>query len=91
MSAARAATSRRREVFDPAAWVAQYEALGGHVSVARWPLKQEGLFLCMTIPRRWPAHVRRLNDALNDPPGDMARSRALMDYVVAARGIQSLG
>jgi hypothetical protein len=52
--------------------------------------RQVGLFLCMTIPRRWPAHVRRLNDALNDPPGDMARSRALMDYVIEARGIETL-
>jgi hypothetical protein len=79
--------------FDPAAWVAEYEALGGHVSVVQQTGKYEGLWLGITYPRD-PRRRRRgyaMQAELNDPTGDPAKTDALTDYVIEARGVRAVG
>jgi hypothetical protein len=38
--------------FAPAIWLAEYEAIGGHVHVVRWHGELEGLWLGTTYPQR---------------------------------------
>ena len=75
-------------VFDPAAWVAEYEAIGGQVDAVRPPMGGEGRCLALTFP---PVAAGRGNDLLielNQPSDRLARGRAVLDYVVTLGRIQ---
>jgi hypothetical protein len=74
-------------VFDPAAWVAEYEALGGHVSVVHWGGEKEGLWLGLTYPRDPEGRGNQMLRELYNQSGDSPRARAVLDYVAATRGV----
>jgi len=75
--------------FDPAAWVVEYEALGGHVSVTRWAAHREepGLWLGLTFPRDPARRGYQMQAELYDLPGDSPKARAVLDYVAEVRGV----
>jgi hypothetical protein len=75
--------------FDPAAWVAEYEAIGGHVSVThRAPRGVEpGLWLGLTFPRDPAGRGYAMQADLYDLPGDSPKARAVLDYIAEVRGV----
>ena len=73
--------------FDPAAWTAEYEAIGGHVSVVRWSGERAGLWLGLTFPRDPEGRGNAMLEALNNPCGAKVRNRVLIDWVAATRGV----
>lgn len=77
--------------FDPAAWVAEYEAIGGHACVVRWHGENEGLWLGLTYPRdeagRGYQMLEELNAGNASGAEGRARNLALQNYIVATRGV----
>ena len=68
--------------FNPAAWLAEYEALGGKVSVMhRTGGAEAGFWVCCTLPRDPEGRGYELQAELN-----AAGNAALCDYVIALRG-----
>jgi len=77
--------------FDPAAWVAEYEALGGHVSVLRWMDEREGLWLGLAFPRDPEGRGFQMQAELYDLPGDSPKARAVTDWVAETVGVTDAG
>ena len=73
--------------FDPAAWVTEYERLGGRVDVMRWAAKGDRprLWLGLTYPRD-PVGYAML-DELNKLPDDPSRRNAVLSWVAESRGV----
>ena len=75
--------------FDPAAWVTEYERLGGRVDVMRWAAAGDlpRLWLGLTCPRNPVGRGYAMLDELNVQPGDPARRNAVLRYVAETRGV----
>jgi hypothetical protein len=72
--------------FDPAAWVAAYEAVGGRVHLMRQHGRYEGLWLGMDLS----PDGEGLRAELAHPDGRAERETDLACYIAASRGVQDM-
>lgn len=70
--------------FDPAAWVAEYESIGGKVMLMLEPDGAHGLGL--TFPRDPEGRGMEMMAELNTEPGRREREAALDEYLSRTRG-----
>jgi hypothetical protein len=73
--------------FDPAAWLREYEAIGGNVYVVHRASPENSYWLGCTLDRDVAGRGNDLRRELNAPSEGDARNSALFDYVVRTRGV----
>jgi len=78
---------RTAPTFDPATWLAAYEAIGGRVYAVHRAHPEDSYWLGSTLERDVSGRGSELRRELNAPSEGEIRNNALFDYVVSTRGV----
>ncbi len=74
--------------FDAAAWVAEYESIGGHVAVGRVSEARPGeVWISLTLPRDPARRGIRMLAALRAADADEDREGMVIEHVIGLRGL----
>jgi len=78
--------------FDPAAWVEEWEAIGGRIAAYHWAPKggTPDLCLALTYPRDEAGRGSQMLREINTPAGDDFRSFAVVNHLACKRNINQL-
>jgi len=76
--------------FDPAAWITEWEAIGGKVYAVHRAPPENSYWLGCTLDSDVAGRGNELRRELNAPSDGDAKNNALFDYIVSTRGVMEV-
>jgi hypothetical protein len=81
---------RTTTAFDPATWLAEYEAIGGKAYAVHRAAPEDSYWLGCTLERDVTGRGNELRSELNTPSDGDARNAALFDHIVSTKGVMEV-